>query len=358
MQHPEGTIFQCTAGSHAYGLANEHSDVDVRGVFMLPPSALYVDGLLKPASEDVRDEKSDIVYHEAKKFVGLLAKANPSVLELLFMPDDCVTMCAPPYEILVSYRRAFVTNKARWSFGDYARSQIDTAIGQNKMIANPYPEKRPTRESMCYLIDPSPSADSMPCRPIPLAETGVDLSEYAAAACERLPNTFRLYHYGKGAKGVFRGDMPVVCESIPIDDEKKRFRYLMLFDESRYERECKNWKKYWDWMKSRNAARWTDADGSDRDCDCKKMSHCIRLLHSCLSIFENGEPMVRFTGQKREFVMDIKAGKYKHAEILDVANGLFARIESAYAKSTLPDEADADVVRDIYLRMCENHYAR
>ena len=53
-------VFEVIAGSKAYGLDNEKSDTDIRGVFILPKDMYY--GL--EYTEQVNNETNDIVYYE------------------------------------------------------------------------------------------------------------------------------------------------------------------------------------------------------------------------------------------------------------------------------------------------------
>ena len=80
-------IFECVAGSRAYGTMTDASDEDIRGIFVVPSSA-YLD-LVRPADQ-LSDERGNVVYYSLRRIVELLAHANPNILELLFMPQDCV----------------------------------------------------------------------------------------------------------------------------------------------------------------------------------------------------------------------------------------------------------------------------
>ena len=51
-------LLESISGSHAYGLNTPTSDVDVRGVFILPQDELY--GL--HYTEQVADDKNDVVF--------------------------------------------------------------------------------------------------------------------------------------------------------------------------------------------------------------------------------------------------------------------------------------------------------
>lgn len=80
------TIIQGVVGSHAYGLAREGSDVDKLGVFVAP--TLDVAGLNWNSNKESRvTTNPDVTLHEVGKYLRLALKGNPTVLELLFLPE-------------------------------------------------------------------------------------------------------------------------------------------------------------------------------------------------------------------------------------------------------------------------------
>jgi predicted nucleotidyltransferase len=81
-------LLQGIVGSTAYGLAGPHSDVDRLGVYAAPTKAFH--GLRLPidrAASVVVHEPEDLTLHEARKFALLALSANPTVTELLWLPD-------------------------------------------------------------------------------------------------------------------------------------------------------------------------------------------------------------------------------------------------------------------------------
>lgn len=136
IRRPDLLLLDTVAGSHAYGTAIEGSDEDRRGVFIAPRS--FIAGL--DAIEQVADERSDQVYYEIGHFVSLLLKNNPNALELLAMPEDCVRLKHPLFDLLKP--EIFLSKLCAKSFGEYAMGQIRKARGLNKKIVNPQPEKR------------------------------------------------------------------------------------------------------------------------------------------------------------------------------------------------------------------------
>lgn len=73
-------LFFSEAGSRAYGVHNDRSDYDVRGLF-LPPRDHYFDFRSHPDHITQDDGTLDFSFFSLDKAFGLLANSNPSVLE-------------------------------------------------------------------------------------------------------------------------------------------------------------------------------------------------------------------------------------------------------------------------------------
>lgn len=113
------TILKARVGSHLYGLNREDSDEDFLGVFVAP--TLDVLGL-KPISETHVSKDPDTTLHEVKKFISLCLGCNPTVLELLWVPE--YILIDDYGELLVNYRERFLsTSRVRDAFGGYAYQQ-------------------------------------------------------------------------------------------------------------------------------------------------------------------------------------------------------------------------------------------
>jgi predicted nucleotidyltransferase len=124
-------IFECIAGSRCYNTHNEESDTDIRGVYMLPNKDYL--GLHEPPKQ-VSDEKNDITFYSLKRFIELATPANPNIIELLFVPEECIIQCHPMMRKLIDNRHLFISKKAYHTFSGYAFSQISRARGMNKKI--------------------------------------------------------------------------------------------------------------------------------------------------------------------------------------------------------------------------------
>ena len=111
-------ILRVVAGSTAFGLDQEGSDVDRRGVY-LPPADLQwsLDGVPEQLEND-----NEEVYWELGKFIRMALKANPNVLETLYSP--LVETVTPIGEELLAVRSIFLSKRVHQTFSAYARSQF------------------------------------------------------------------------------------------------------------------------------------------------------------------------------------------------------------------------------------------
>lgn len=119
-------LFLVVRGSHAYGTNIETSDVDYAGVFIQS-----LDDILgNKYVEQVNDDKNDIVIYEIRRFLELLGKNNPTVLELLNTPEDCIIYKDPVFDMILENRDQFITKVCARSFGGYATTQINKSKGK------------------------------------------------------------------------------------------------------------------------------------------------------------------------------------------------------------------------------------
>jgi len=110
-------------GSTAYGLATPGSDVDRLGMFAVDTVRLHG---LENVKESVVTTKPDITLHEVRKWCQLALKCNPTVMELLWLPDDLYEDTTPLGEDLISLRMAFLSSGyVRNAYLGYATKQFE-----------------------------------------------------------------------------------------------------------------------------------------------------------------------------------------------------------------------------------------
>lgn len=123
---PNGTLLGGVVGSTAYGLDRGGSDVDRLGV--RAASWLELTGLAPPlgsreSSWTTKDPDSAV--HEALKFCHLALSCNPTLLELMWLPNELLEVHHELGNQLVGVRQAFLSRHAvRASYLGYADSQF------------------------------------------------------------------------------------------------------------------------------------------------------------------------------------------------------------------------------------------
>jgi predicted nucleotidyltransferase len=112
-------IYRCVVGSRAYGLDNDESDTDRRGIYLAPAE---LEWSLFGAPEQFEDNATQSCYWELQKFLIMALKANPNILECLYSP--MVEKITPLGEEILAMRRCFLSQMIFQTFNGYAMSQF------------------------------------------------------------------------------------------------------------------------------------------------------------------------------------------------------------------------------------------
>src|ERR1700759_1788765 len=138
-------VFEVITGSKSYGLDTAKSDTDIKGVFVLPKNMFY--GLEYTAQ--LNNDTNDIVYYELKRFVELLTKSNPNILEMLCTPKKWILQKHPVMELLQP--EMFISKLCEQTFANYAFTQIKKAYGLEKKIVQPMEEEKKSVLDFCFV---------------------------------------------------------------------------------------------------------------------------------------------------------------------------------------------------------------
>src|SRR5262249_43974477 len=151
------TVLEATVGSRAWGLADEGSDPDLRGVFLLPFP--WTVGLGDRAGDLVSADGS-ATYWEVNKAVRQALRADPNTLELFYV--DSARASDPIGEWILKERDAFASAEIYGSFGRYALSQLKRLSQSQRLAEHPAVGLAWLRE------EPAPPPPHLPAPP-PLA---------------------------------------------------------------------------------------------------------------------------------------------------------------------------------------------
>jgi hypothetical protein len=340
-------LFETVTGSHAYGLSLPSSDVDIKGVFVLPKEQFY--GL--DYIPQVNDAKNDEVYYELRRFLELLYKNNPNLLELLHSPADCIRYKDPLFDSIKA--ELFLSKKCKNTFANYAWSQIKKARGLNKKIANPMSKKRKEILDFCYV---NYKQGSVPVKKW-LQEQGKQQEHCALVAIPHMHDVFGLYYdpENKDYKGIVRPKTvdTVLLSSVPKSAQQQA---LLYYNKDGYKKYCKDYKQYWTWVEERNEARYKTTVAHGKNYDSKNLMHTFRLLDMAYEILSEGRLQVR--RPNRAFLLAIRQGKFDYDTLLAQAEEKVAAIEAIYEQSPLPEVPDKMAIEQLLVDLRTAFYAR
>lgn len=337
-------IFEAITGSKAYGLDTANSDTDIKGVFVLPKNMFY--GL--DYTPQVNNETNDIVYYELKRFMELLSKSNPNMLEMLFSPERCVLQKHPVMEMLQP--AMFVSKMCEQSFANYAFTQIKKAYGLEKKIMQPMEEERKSVLDFCFVYE---EKEAIPLKRF-LEEKGLEQSRMGLAAVAHLRDCYNLYYSEENNySGVAKKDNAndVSLSSIPKGEKKTGMLY---FNKDGYSIYCKQFAAYWDWVAKRNDERYNTTMAHGKKYDSKNMMHVFRLLLVAKEIATEGT--INVNRKDRDFLLSIKEGKFEYDELVQKATALKDKLALLYQKSGLMDVPDVELIDKLLIKMREVYY--
>ncbi len=338
-------VLECISGSHAYGLATETSDVDIKGVFVPPKAYFY--GL--DHIEQVSDARNDTVYYELGRFIELLSKNNPNILELLATPADMVRVRHP---LLAQLKpEDFLSKLCEVTFGQFAYSQVKKAKGLNKKIVQPMDKERQSVLDFCYVN--SDNGKVQPLRAF-LSQNNWSQADCGLVKLAHMRDTFALFHaVGGDYRGIISSDNAnqVRLSSIPKGEKQVG---VLHFNQEAYSRYCRQYTEYWQWVAERNPDRYASTAKHGKGYDAKNMMHTFRLLDTALDIAEQGKVIVK--RPNRDFLLRIKAGEFEYDELVSMAEEKRQQLTHAFAQSDLPDAPDREVINRLLVTLREGFY--
>lgn len=120
---PNNIILECVVGSQMYNLDTPESDIDIKGIYVIPTAELLntMGGFKK--IDKVHDHNDpDWAYFEVQKYMSLVLKGNPTALELLYANE--YTQLTEDGQLLIDNRSAFLSKKIKNAYIGYALQQV------------------------------------------------------------------------------------------------------------------------------------------------------------------------------------------------------------------------------------------
>lgn len=337
-------VLEVITGSKAYGLDTPKSDTDIRGVFVLPMEMYY--GL--EYTDQVSNETNDIVYYELKRFMELLSRNNPNILEILNTPEHCVLH---KHRIMNAVKpEMFLSKLCQQTFANYAYTQIKKAYGLEKKIVNPVAQERKSVLDFCFVYEGN---EAIPVSRY-LEVKGLQQHRIGLTCISHLRDCYNLFYSETAAySGIVRKDESNdVCLSSISKGEKPMA--MLYFNKDGYSVYCKQYKEYWEWVAKRNDERYKNTMSHGKNYDSKNMMHVFRLLAMAKEIAVDGR--INVLRNDREFLLSVKEGKFEYDELVGKAEILKEELASLYQNSGLPNEPNIEMIDRVLVEMRKTYY--
>ncbi|MDT3401387.1 DNA polymerase beta superfamily protein [Mucilaginibacter terrae] len=346
--HKELILLDCISGSTAYNLNIKGSDVDKKGIFIMPRQQLYS----FTQNEQIANVTNDEVYFEISRFLDLLEKNNPNILELLATPPEFVLFRHPLMNLIKS--EDFLSKLCLQTFAGYAQTQIKKANGLNKKINRPLEGERKSVLDFCYVIYNNGSVKLTQW----LSDTNYMQEECGLATVEHFRNVYLLYHQTQLNNGLyFKGIVSGVdADDVQLSPVPKALEYMavMSFNQDAYSVYCKEYREYKEWENKRNDLRYQSTLSHGKSYDAKNMMHTFRLLNMAEEIALHQQVIVKRAD--REFLLKIRNGEFEFEELLLMVEEKMEHITALYQKSALPDKPDIQLAENILIEIRTEFY--
>jgi hypothetical protein len=365
---PKHTIILAVAGSRAYGIHTDTSDVDVKGVAI--PPARYFHGFLdrfeqadapshiatfshllnEVEKEVVSRSKLEGVVYELRKFLELASQANPNILDVLFCRDQELRYCNALGEKLREHRNLVLSAKAKHTFSGYATSQLKRIETHRRWLLDP-PTTNPTRGDFEL-----PEQTVIPA----------DQLMAAQAAIQKKIDGWEV-DYGsleEPAKIELQGRIVQVLADIQLHADEKwaaagrsigyTENFLLLLDrERRYKNARVNWEQYQNWKTNRNADR--SSLEAKYGYDTKHGAHLYRLMKMCREILETGKVNVWRGDLDADELRAIRRGEWPYERLVEWAKAEDLALEELYRRKAyvVPHQADRPALEQLCMELVE-----
>lgn len=377
----QNTIYVTLHGSQAYGLANEFSDVDVKGICIPPREVEYnlyhrfeqaenPVGLEAQLShlKNPKNPKFESSVYSLRKFFLLAAEVNPNIIELLWTDPKDHFVFKSPMEKIIANRNLFLSNKARYTFAGYACAQAKNIERHRKWIVLGE-VKPPSREEFGLPSTPPKGVEEVfgfikskveqwNLNQFPLEE--MQRSELKDTIWELLTTlTEREISVANWPDRYAEGVIFKMQKEFNLKDEVVAF----INAERAYAKAKQVYDSWVSWKKERNPARRELEEKSGYD--TKHASHLVRLMRMGYEILTTGEVIVK--RPDREELLAIKNGAWSYEKVMEYKDEIESKLEAEYARqkqlvaegkpTPLPREVNKEKLNALYHQLYEEYWS-
>ena len=302
----DNIILLTLGGSYAYGMNNENSDVDFRGIALNSKD----DILLGSDFEQVLGGEDTTIY-SFNKIIELLSKCNPNTIEMLgCLPEHYIHLNKIGKELLEN-RKIFLSKICIHTFGGYANSQLRRLENKaNRLVGQ--------SQNEAYILKSIQNAKY----------------DFKNRYYPHDENDVRLY--------IDKSDQEGFESEIFMDVNLKHYP-------------LRDWAGMWNEMKAIVSSYTKIGKRNEKaishDKLGKHMAHLIRLYMMGMDILEK-EEIITYREKEHDLLMDIRNGKYLDSnrqptsDFYDILNEYEKKFDYAKENTSLSDLPDYKRIRE------------
>lgn len=308
-------LFLTVGGSYAYGTNVEDSDIDIRGVAMNS----IEDILGGTTFEQFQNEETDTVIYSVNKFIKLVTDCNPNVIELLFCEPEQYIWVSPLGQLLLDNKHLFLSQKAYYTFGGYARAQLNRL--ENALCRGNYFTQAQKEEHIARSV-----------------ENSIDSFGERYSAMIQGKGSIKLHtdKVDENGNRIITTDMTM--KDVPLREIRSMLEEMTNI--------VRDYDKSSGWRNTKKDIPHLN----------KHIMHLVRLYYMGIEILETGT-LHTYRSKEHQLLMSIRNGLFLDEnnnlkpEFYTVLNDLETRLKKALDNSKLPKKARRDDIMQLQIKI-------
>lgn len=349
--------------------------------------------------------EEDTKFYELNQYMQLYLKANPNILETLWVDPSDIVESTDIYDHLRSYNSDLLSSKIAFTYSGYAHNQVTRMKNHHGWMdkernaerrLNEIITEHPYKDVIEWMSDNFPDylVDRIDKSNVQSKNsTNVDFEKYMRDTSLQLVSSlplkqyhfvrlvhnyrtdkvldrdfnllnynrgYEMIHYGENIFALIKNDsectinhdgsLRYFIKERTTEELKVLPELIVKFNDKEWKENSDNRKSYHKWKKNRNNKR--SVLETKFGYDCKHAMHTIRLLNTAEEALETG--IVHVKRPDAEMLLDIRNGKWTYEEVMEYYNEKQDYIRNVlYPKSILPKKPNIKLASQILIDIRE-----
>lgn len=310
-------ILVSLGGSWAYGTNIENSDIDVRGIMHEPKESIVGLSTFEQIERHDTERDIDCVLYGLKKMCNLLLGNNPNCIEILSPQERNIVYASDVGKELIENRHLFLSKKAAFTFGAYAKAQFDRM--ENAMCRDSMSQEKQEEHMLNSILG-------------------------------------MINHFNGRFQDFEEGSVRLYTDKAV----NKEYDKEIFLDVNLKKYPLRDYKSMWSEMQ--NVVKdYSKLNGRNRKKDishlCKHQMHLIRLMFMGIDILEK-EEIITYRENDIDLLMSIRNGEFMDMDsglaknsFYELVDSLWKKFEEAKSNTKLPEKPNFHAVERMIMKI-------